>query len=469
MMRYNVLMNYARFKKIILFALALLAITAIVSTIDSRKLQSTDPKSEKRYLAFRAEGYPLSKNVLSGIKYFRKYLNKRIAAPDSITDYFRNQALLDEVLIKNNDEQGILSLAFVGDIMWIKDNWEDFLSKEVKSYLETKDMVFGNLETPVVKHMPVPSFWPDYVSYNSSPGLITSFNRADGNGNIFTALSLANNHALDRGTEGLAETIRFLEENGIESAGVAVDGECHGDYLMFSKNGVRIGYYALSWGLNNPEDLPRKEISMNIIQGIAPLDVNEIDLSEITGVLKKMEHDGIDIKILSLHWGYEYETYPDPEIMKIARRLAVNGADIITGSHPHVLQPDEVCFINGYQNYLNLAVDDSSKYCFLSDSTGIPRKSLIIYSLGNFVTAMFTPLCRLGAIQSVNLYTNPVTGKTDWTVPEIRYVYNTPSDPENKKRRLIFWDEYINKLEQTSPSQANKAKEDTSLIFGLLN
>jgi poly-gamma-glutamate synthesis protein (capsule biosynthesis protein) len=462
-------MNYSRFNKIILFALALLAITSLISTTDSPNLQPTDPKPEKKYLAFRAEGYQFSENALSGIKYFRKYLNKRIAAPDSITDYFRGQALLDKVLEKNCDEPSILSLAFVGDIMWIRDNWEDFLGNEVKSYLETKEMVFGNLETPVVKHMPVPSFWPDYVSYNSSPGLITSFNREDGTGNIFTALSITNNHALDRGIEGLAETIRFLEENGIESTGVTLEGESHEDYLRFSKNGVRIGFYASSWGLNNPEDLPVEEINMNIIPGIAPLDAVEIDLSEVTGVLSKMEQDGMDIKILSLHWGYEYEIYPDPEIMKIARRLAISGADIITGSHPHVLQPDEVCFINGYQKYLNPAVDDSSKYCFLSDSTGIPRKSLIIYSLGNFVTAMFTPLCRLGAIQSVNLYTNPVTGKTDWTVPEIRYVYNTPSDPEKNKRRLLFWDEYIKKLEQTSPSQAVKVKEETSVIFGLLN
>ena len=82
---------------------------------------------------------------------------------------------------------------------------------------------------------------------------------------------------------------------------------------------------------------------------------------------------------------------------------------------------------------------------------------------------MFTPLCRLGAIQSVNLYTNPITGKIDWTFPEFRFVYNTPSDPENNRRKLMFWDEFINKLEQKSPLKAAKIKKETAVIFSLLN
>ncbi len=178
-----------------------------------------------------------------------------------------------------------------------------------------------------------------------------------------------------------------------------------------------------------------------------------------------MSRDSIDIKILSLHWGYEYELYPDPAIIKMARMLASKGADIIIGSHPHVIQPNEICLINGYHELLSPALEDTTGYCILSDSAGIPRKSLIIYSPGNFSTAMYTSLCRLGAINSVNLFVNPVTGRIDWTVPEIRYVYNTPSDPVTHLRKLMFREEFIKELERKSPSRAAKIKNETAVMF----
>jgi len=113
-------------------------------------------------------------------------------------------------------------------------------------------------------------------------------------------------------------------------------------------------------------------LNPNVIPGIAPLDTGKIDLSSLDSILRRMSGDRMDIKIVYLHWGYEHELYPDPEIIKIARELARKGADIIIGSHPHVLQPNEICFINGYHKILYPAVQDTSGFCLLSDSTGIP-------------------------------------------------------------------------------------------------
>jgi poly-gamma-glutamate capsule biosynthesis protein CapA/YwtB (metallophosphatase superfamily) len=366
--------------------------------------------------------------------------------------------------MESDNEPAMVSLAFVGDIMWIRNNWSGFLSKDVKSYLEGIDMVFGNLETPVDTTLPVPSFFPDYFSFNSSPDLINAFNRVDGRGNILTAVSVSNNHAFDRGSEGLARTTEFLKSRGIGFSGVSRNAEIPGDYLTFINNGIKIGFYAASWGLNNPED-QNGDLKTNVITGIAPLDPKKIDLSGLTRVLRKMAGDSIDIKILSLHWGYEYELYPDPEIIKMARILASNGADIVIGSHPHVIQPNEICLINGYHKLLNPALQDTSGFCIMTDSAGVPRKSLIIYSPGNFSTAMYTSLCRLGAINSVNLFSNPVTGRIDWTVPEIRYIYNTPSDPVDRQRKLMFWDDFIQELERKSPSKAARIKEETAVVF----
>ena len=440
----------------------------IVSVIFFVALQlirhSPDPQPERKYLKFRAEGVPVSKSAWSGVKYIRKYFNKRVLAPDSIVDYFERQSDLIASLKEPDDQDKILSLAFLGDIMWIRDSWSNFLSKDVRSYLEGMDLVFGNLETPIDTSLPVPAFFPDYFSYNSSPGLINSFNREEGGGSILTAVSVTNNHSFDRGSDGLIRTTEFLRGRGIGYSGIKDETGLSEEYLKFVKNGIRIGFYAASWGLNNPED-QEGDLKTNVIPGIAPLDAGAIDLSGLAGILRKMSTDSIDVKILSLHWGYEFELYPDPEIIKVARMLAAKGADIIIGSHPHVIQPNEICLFNGYRELLNLTPGDTSRFCILSDSTGIPRKSLIIYSAGNFATAMYTPLCRLGAINSVSLFVNPATGKIDWTAPEVKYIYNTPSDPVNHQRKLMLWDEFIKELEQKSPSKATKVRNEVSIIF----
>jgi poly-gamma-glutamate synthesis protein (capsule biosynthesis protein) len=443
--------------------------SGIIIIVCVRNNNSRDQQSEKEYLKFRAEGVPVSESILSGHKYVGKYLNKRVSAPDSIVEYFSNQAVLFSSLTHFNDQPKMLSLAFIGDIMWIRDNWSNFLSEGVKSYLEGNDMVFGNLETPIDTGITVPRMLPDYFSYNSSPELINSFIRNDGQGNIFTAVSVTNNHSMDRGAEGLISTMEFLKKGGIGYSGAAFGTQPEEDYFTAVKNGVKIGFYAASWGLNNPEDLLTENLKINVIPGIAPLDAKKIDLSSLTGILGKMSEDSVDIKILSLHWGYEYELYPDPEIIKMARILARNGADIIIGSHPHVVQPNEICLINGYQEMLDPVINDTSGLCLLSDSTGIPRKTLIIYCPGNFTTAMYTPSCRLGAIQSVSLFTNPFTGKIDWTVPEVKFVYNTPSDPVQHLRKLILWDDFITELGQKSPSKAARIKKETDIIFKVNN
>jgi poly-gamma-glutamate synthesis protein (capsule biosynthesis protein) len=242
------------YRKGIRIAVGLAVISAIVTVSCLRENDAPYTASEKEYLKFRAEGIPVSESVWSGVKYIRKYYNKRALAPDSTVNYFNNQAMLNASLRQFDDQPKVMSLAFLGDIMWIRNNWSGFLSNDVKSYLSGMDMVFGNLETPVDTTLAVPSFFPDYFSYNSSPQLINSFNREEGRGNILTAVSVSNNHAFDRGSEGLVRTTEFLKSKGIGVSGVSSDAEKPEKYLKFTRNGIKIGFYAASWGLNDPEE-----------------------------------------------------------------------------------------------------------------------------------------------------------------------------------------------------------------------
>lgn len=436
---------YSRAKKI--FRIFFISFTSLLITfiIVFAILWFSSGGKNNSFENFRAEGLSLREALPSGVKYIRKYYQKKVSAPDSIVQFFKIQheylefikvsddVTIDAVeyentegeLVLNNEERSdndeiVLSMAFVGDIMWMRKIKDNFPDEELRQYLSKFDMVFGNLETPIDTLQRVRSFWPDYVNYNSPPQLIRSFRRDDGS-NIFTAVSLANNHALDMGVDGLKRTMDFLKGEGIKYTGAITLKEDYTkdpkeNYLVIEKNGVRIGFYATSWGLNEPSSLKKGNVRINYIPGLAPLQKEKIDLSEPIRALKQMEREGLDFKIIYIHWGFEFEMYPDPEIMRVGRDLAAAGADFIGGTHPHVVQPSEIVLGNGYRfleehKQKDVAalfenLDEKRIFYHFKDSTGKQRKSLIHYSLGNFTTSMFTEQCRVKAIQSVQLRKN---------------------------------------------------------------
>ncbi len=408
----------------------------IVLTLFVIKWQGAD------YLNVRIEGLSNWDSFLSGVSYLRKYRSKKLTTSDSLTAYFKHQNIAYKNFHKNSSDSSIVSIGFVGDLMWIKSNWNNFLSPEVKSRLELYDVMFGNLESPIDTLSPVPGFWPDYQTYNSDPGLIRSFYSEKKQRNIFSALSLANNHCFDRKSEGLYNTMQFLDKEGIKYSGVRFKANNSEPYTLIEENGIRIGYYALCWGVNDSREQKISDIKINILPGIAPLDPKQVNTDEVAKILKLMTKDSIDFKVLSIHWGYEYELYPDLEIMKIAHKLVEFGADLIIGSHPHVIQPDEICYMNTYSDDSTSINAETNSFLIkhkLTDQSGIPRKALIVYSLGNFTTNMFTRECNKGAIQSIKLIRNRLTGKIDWQSPDIQYIYNTDSDPLTGKKKLLMW------------------------------
>lgn len=431
---------YSRAKKILkIFLYSLLSLLITFIAIFAILWFASGTKNNS-YEDFRAEGLTLREALPSSVKYIRKYIQKKHTAPDSIIRFFKIQnEYLEFIKVSDgtfaNDSsysnistipdtnsaelnQTVLTLAFVGDIMWVKNSKTSFQDEEIRDYLSKFDLVFGNLETPVDTLQSVPTFWPDNVRYNSHPNLLRFFRRDDGS-NIFTALSLANNHVLDMGDEGLKRTMDFLDSEGIRHTGASLarndyhDNGCQKDYITIEKNGIKVGFYATSWGLNNPELLKNSSVRLNYIPGLAPLSPKQIDISASVKALKQMESDGIDFKIIYVHWGYEYEMYPDPQIMNVGRDLAAAGADIVAGSHPHVVQPSEIVLGNGYSFLedhkqhdvaaLFENMDEKRIFHHFKDSAGKARKSLINYSLGNFTTSMYTQLCRVKAIQSVQI------------------------------------------------------------------
>lgn len=405
-----------------------------------------------RHLRFRAEGRPPRDSVLYGLRYVRKYRSKLRAAPTEEVAYFGHQRQLLDTLAREEPGADGASLAMVGDLMWIRNEWTAFLAPEVLDALNRHDVVLGNLETVISPRFRVPRLLPDCAWFNSDPALVTSFRRPDGR-STFTALAFANNHVLDFRDAGVEDVLAFLEGQGILCSGVreAASGR---PYVTFTARGIRFGFYAATWGVNDARRQARSRFRINTVRGLASEEA--ADLSEVQAVLAAMAAEGVDFRIVALHWGFEYELYPSPRHMQAAREIVRAGADVILGTHPHVLQPSEVCFLNGYESRYGewtsrLPALSHPGGCILQDPTGRPRKALVLYSLGNFTTAMYTFLCRLGCIQGIRVARDPRTGGVDWSFSPATLVYNAPRDPATRKRRLVLLRDYLREAERNGP------------------
>jgi poly-gamma-glutamate synthesis protein (capsule biosynthesis protein) len=401
------------------------------------------------YQRVRAEGLPLGRAIWSGLGYLRKYRKGKRSAPPEEVAYFDGQRRLLRQLPPGPEEGA--RLALVGDLMWLRDGWNDFLAPEVLAYLNGHDAVLGNLESPISPRFRVPRLLPDYFTYNSDPGLLTSFRRPEG-GSTFSALTTPNNHSLDRGDEGLADTLALLDRLGIAHAGVRAS-PADDPFALFEAGGVKFGLYAACWGLNNPASVTRSAHHIEVFPGLVPEVRMPPDLSRVEAALAGMARAGAEFRIVALHWGHEFEFYPTPRQVQLAREIARAGADLIVGTHPHVIQPLEVCFVNGYEErYRRQGLDSPATQgptgALVRDGTGVPRKALVAYSLGNFATAMYTLHCRVGLILSLRLARDAETGRIDWHRPEPQLVYNAHRDPATRRRCLALVETYLRDRER---------------------
>jgi len=142
----------------------------------------------------------------------------------------------------------------------------------------------------------------------------------------YDACSLAGNHALDRGQQGLEETIGLLEAQGIAHEGTARTEE---ERLpgLYRVNGVTVAHLDYTYGLNG---LARP----------AWYSVNIIDPEAILADARWAREQGAEFVVLTIHWGVEYQHAPTAEQETLAERLLASpDVDLILGSHAHVVQP----------------------------------------------------------------------------------------------------------------------------------
>ncbi len=264
-----------------------------------------------------------------------------------------------------------ISLLFIGDIMGhddqIKSAWiagtgtydYDTVFSFISPVISEADLAFANFEVTLAG--------PPYMGYPrfSSPADLASACKKAG----IDCMVTANNHSADRGNQGIISTLERLDSIGIPHTGTFRDQASRDSLypLIVSSNGISVALLNYTYGTNG-------------IEVPGPVIVNMLDRDQISEDIETARAAGPDIIILFLHWGTEYDTIPSKEQTDLAEYLFSKGADLIIGSHPHVLQ----------------------KMIWTKNDT-LNDNKIAVYSLGNFITNQRRPKTDGGAMVRISL------------------------------------------------------------------
>ncbi|NLL36003.1 MAG: CapA family protein [Fretibacterium sp.] len=224
---------------------------------------------------------------------------------------------------------------FVGDVMAHKQQLEaaerrledgekvwDFKPqfRRVKPLFE-RALVVANLETVFAGSE---RGYAGYPSFNTPDSLTEALNDLG-----VGVVTLANNHILDRGASGARRTTEVLDGAGIAWTGLGLDDIPANSPLILEHQGLRWAFVSYSYGSNRV--LASSDVHLNVISEAA-----------VASGLKRAEMASPDLVVACFHWGVEYQHTPSQHQKRAAETALKHGADLVIGTHPHVLQPVEV-------------------------------------------------------------------------------------------------------------------------------
>ena len=241
-----------------------------------------------------------------------------------------------------------LTLTMVGDALIHgavygdanKNGGYDFkpMLEEMKPIISSFDLAYYNQETILGGTELGLSTYP---AFNSPYEVGDAFLDAG-----FNLVSLANTHTLDRGEQAIINSCNYWKDKDVYYAGSYCSEEDRDRVVIKEKNGIKyalLSYTTVDNGIRIP--------------GGKTYYLNKYDAEIVKNDIEKYR-DKVDLLMVAMHWGQEYTHTPIASQREIANYLASLGVDIVIGAHPHVVEPVE--FID---------------------------KTLVIYSLGNFISA----------------------------------------------------------------------------------
>ena len=262
------------------------------------------------------------------------------------------QAVIEQPTTKASTDS--LRIIFAGDLMGHGGQIKAAMTEEgkydytpcfkfISEYVQSANLAIANFELTLAG--------PPYKGYPqfSSPDQVL----IDANNAGFDIFTTVNNHCMDSGKKGFLRTLKVFDSLGVPHLGTYRNAEERAKEhpMMVERNGFKLGLVTYTYGTNG---IPVPD----------PLVVNFIDTAQMKADLAKARQLGAEYTIALIHWGIEYQTKANEEQESLAKLLLENGADIVIGGHPHVVQ--------------NATMDA------LPENDITPQ--IVVYSMGNLVS-----------------------------------------------------------------------------------
>lgn len=240
------------------------------------------------------------------------------------------------------------------DFAKIDENTYDFtpIYQNMKSDIQDTDLSFINQESII---------GGDNLAFTGYPSFNTPSDMVDNLTDIgFNMVGGSNNHSLDRGTEGIENTLQYWKEydDQVLFTGVFNNQEDRDKIPIIEAKDLSFALLSYSYGTNG-------------IEAEFPYLINNFDKELITEDVKKAKELS-DIIIVSAHWGDEHSLSPNDMQKEYAQLFADLGVDLVVGTHSHTIQPIE--WIDGENG----------------------NETLVLYSLGNFLASTTSDINMLG-------------------------------------------------------------------------
>lgn len=303
---------------------------------------------------------------------------------DTTEKSISTEPIPETVIVENDsslEEAPSIQIIMVGDMLMHERVMEsglledgtynfDHIFVNVKDTIENADLAIVNQETIIGGSELGLSGYP---AFNSPYELGDSLVNAG-----FDVILHATNHTLDKGKTGVLNCMNFWDNNypNITYLGInKSQEEWNTNIFIYEQEGIKIAILNYTYGtngINPPSDMPYI--------------VNYLDEEKVIQDLAYAEENA-DFTIVCPHWGTEYVLTATDSQKNWARLFMENGADLVIGTHPHVIEPIEM----------------------LTDENG--NEMLVYYSIGNFVngtsgTGFGTTNRMLGGIADVTISLN---------------------------------------------------------------
>lgn len=294
-----------------------------------------------------------------------------------------------------------LSMIMTGDALIHNSVFKDAALGD-GNYDFTKQMEYI---APIIKNYDLAFYNQETIIGGKDLGISTYplFNSPDEIGDCmvnmgFNMVNLASNHTLDKGEKGVLYSLNYWKNKDVLTAGSYESEEDRVTPRIREKNGIKYTLLSYTTSTNGiPHPGGKDYYAVTYSDEKAKEDIERV-------------RDKVDVIFVSMHWGTEYYQSADSNQKRIAQYLSDLGVNVIIGTHPHVLEPIE----------------------YIGDT-------LVIYSLGNFISAQIGVERLTGALVSLNI---TKTVNEDQTSSIALSDLNTELIYTYYKRTPNYWSEF---------------------------